>query len=75
MSAKAAGIQRQYTEEQLALFARYRDVRASCAPQGCTRGERCWVEAGPPCIDTGSNVCIGCRKTPRSRKVSDYDVG
>lgn len=49
-----------YTEEELALFARYVAARADLRPKGCTGAEMCWVEKGPPGLG-GNHTCLGCR--------------
>lgn len=52
----------KYTDEQRALFARYREHRLVLRPSGCVGHSPCWVEDGPPCysksIHDGS--CLGC---------------
>ena len=45
---RPAGDTRAYTDYELALFARYRDQRASVRPLCCQGGPACWVELGPP---------------------------
>lgn len=58
------GPRRKYSEEQLAVFARYRDNRATCQPRECNGGPDCWVENGPPRISPHGH-CIGCHGLPR----------
>jgi len=62
---------REYTEDQLALFARWRNVRATCRPANCCGGGNgCWVEGGPAAIRSDNSQCVLCRQVPRTRKVS-----
>lgn len=57
---------RAYTDDELALYARYRDQRAEVRPLACVEGDGCWVEAGPPAlIKNGS--CSKCRGSPGLR--------
>ena len=51
-----------YTEEDRALFARYVAARAAPRPAGCNYGADCWVELGPPGMDTAAGLlrCRGC---------------
>lgn len=59
-----------YTAEEIAFFQQYRDNRAALRPRQCNRGERCWVERGPPAFRAGNaGECIGCDGTP---KVGSY---
>ena len=69
---------RVYTPDDLALFARYVEARADYRPKGCTGASMCWVEKGPPAVDTpnGVTLCRGCglsimTQVPRS-KVARY---
>jgi len=64
------GPKAKFTPEQLALFAQYRRHREAARPAQCTYCEdRCWVEHGPPAIDTDS-CCLGCGGRARVRQ--DY---
>ncbi len=62
---------RPYSEEELALFARYVERRAACRPAECTFGPQCWVALGPPGLTgqggAGMALCVECGKPPRLR--------
>lgn len=54
---------RDYSDAEVALFARYTAQRASHQPSPCTRGPQCWVLHGPPCYRTHNGPggrCIEC---------------
>ena len=55
---------RDYDPVELALFASYRDKRASYRPAGCKRRGRCWVELGPRGFSYAG--CLECRQLPRA---------
>jgi len=57
---------RVYSDEELALFARYVEKRAACRPAVCTYGARCWVALGPPALKTGGGMphCVECAGMP-----------
>ena len=61
--------QRDYTEDDLALFARYQAAREDHQPHGCTGGPRCWVKLGPPgytCqMNSNNGGCRECGSGPR----------
>lgn len=60
---------RDYTPDDHALFAAYREHRALVRPHQCTHDpERCWVEHGPPAIATNGprSPCLGCGANPRT---------
>jgi hypothetical protein len=50
---------RDYSDDERAFFATYRDERQLYAPPECHNGENCWVALGPPAITTRGR-CIGC---------------
>lgn len=52
-----------YSPEELARFAEYRDQRASSRPAKCNGNDKCWVERGPPALMTDSQ-CVGCGGRP-----------
>jgi hypothetical protein len=60
-----------YPPEQLAIFAKYRDQRASVRPLLCQGGEGCWVELGPPGLTThaggatNQGCCAKCGGPPK----------
>lgn len=64
-----SGPQRPYSDEELALFARYRGMRAEGRPKKCIPGaEYCWVEEGPrgwTCATKGG--CVACGGVPMFR--------
>jgi len=72
---------RYYEEDELLLFASYREYRAQQRPTTCRGGEVCWVEDGPPAIDkvNGRTRCRGCGGTPlslcRGARKQDYISG
>jgi len=50
----------ELTHTQLEWFyAQYVANRANNQPPECSHGEKCWVQYGPPCIDSLSR-CRGC---------------
>lgn len=53
----------EYSEADLALFARFREQRALCRPLACNGGALCWVERGPPAIHR-YGTCRGCNRQP-----------
>jgi hypothetical protein len=57
-----AKFDRDYSDAEHALFARYQFERAQLKPKECVGGDRCWVRFGPPCYDTNGNLgnCVGC---------------
>ena len=55
---------RVYSEEELALFARYVERRAACRPHACTYGSLCWVQLGPPGLGNLSKRCFECDGVP-----------
>jgi hypothetical protein len=57
-------IPKEYDPHERALFARYRDARADLRPAACTYASPCWVEDGPPSIDS-KQMCRGCQGRPR----------
>jgi hypothetical protein len=63
------GPHREYSPEQLAIFARYKEQRASVRPLACQGGKSCWVELGPPALATTSGAsvgtCLKCRGSAR----------
>ena len=61
---------RVYSEDELALFARYEPERAKYRPAGCNEGAGCWVKCGPPGLKAGGDPrCIACSKRPRISQV------
>ena len=57
------GPKAKFTDEQLALFAQYRQHREPARPPQCTYCEGCWVERGPPAIN-GNRRCVACNGMP-----------
>jgi hypothetical protein len=56
---------RVYSEDELALFARYVARRTACRPHACTYGPLCWVQLGPPGLDSrNGGTCSGCNGLP-----------
>ena len=75
MKKVITGSLRQYSADDLALFAEWRSVRMDCRPSQCRGGAQCWAELGPPGLGTGPAYrCIGCNGTPRPRHVSLADA-
>jgi hypothetical protein len=65
---------RFYDDDQLDLFARYREHREPYAPKQCDRGGAagpCWVACGPPAISQGG-LCLGCGGRPKSMRVRGF---
>ena len=65
-------VERVYTPDDLALFARYAPARADYRPKGCTGAAMCWVEKGPPAVNKEA-VCLACgcsamARVPRGRR-------
>jgi hypothetical protein len=66
----ANGHYREYTPDQLAIFAENRHHRADVKPKACNGGDLCWVELWPPCWSRSSDgFCVGCYDTPRLRGI------
>lgn len=61
---------RVYSEEELALFARYVKARRVCAPDACDDGVVCWARQGPPGMMGygGALRCAGCLTIIPNRK-------
>ena len=53
---------RDYSPQQLTLFAEYQERRAIHRPKECHSGARCWVFEGPPAFvgHAGVSRCLGC---------------
>lgn len=68
LSTERTKFNRVYSEDELALFARYVDRRAACRPKACTRGPRCWVALGPPGYTSNrklkNGACVECGGAP-----------
>jgi hypothetical protein len=55
---------RQYSDDDLAVFAQYIEQRALCRPQQCFNGQFCWVLLGPRGISR-DGLCLACNRAPR----------
>lgn len=64
---------REYSADEVSLFAEWRPVRMECRPKKCNGGARCWAEVGPPALSKNYG-CAGCGGFPRSRQVSLADA-
>lgn len=53
---------RTYTDTERDHFAAYVDIRAEVRPAECHGGLDCWVEFGPPAMNTYK--CAGCGGSP-----------
>lgn len=55
--------QREYSRDELAVFAEYVQFRAAARPAECHYGAGCWVTEGPPACNTNGGAdsrCSGC---------------
>jgi hypothetical protein len=64
----------QYSADEMALYAAYRDQRATVRPTACIGSAECWVELGPPgtgrygrCGVCGGNALRLLRQTTSGR--------
>jgi hypothetical protein len=53
---------RQFTADEIARFAHYREQRAEQRPAQCTYASPCWVDDGPPALN--GPRCRGCQAKP-----------
>ncbi len=68
---KKCGPDGEYTPEDFALFARYREARAVCRPKKCTGSDNCWVDVGPPGLGSMCR-CAVCLGVPPDRENLAY---
>lgn len=59
---------RDYSDAELAHFARYGEERALAMPQRCSGGDQCWVLHGPPAFSS-EGVCSECRTLPAQLQI------
>lgn len=55
----------KYTAAERELFHSYREHREPFRPKACMATENCWVEVGPPAMNSQFK-CAACGGSPRA---------
>lgn len=58
---------RLYTKDEREFFRSWRDHREPFRPEACKATKNCWVEIGPPAMNSQFR-CAACGGTPTAKK-------